>query len=371
MDLLGELVVTPRGFKYILVIVDRITKLTHAIPLRSKSALDIAKAFASHWVFKYGIPKTILTDNGSDIAGQFMTEFHQILGCKSLTTTTYHPQTNGQTERFNRTLLAALRTYVGDHPTDWDLYAETFTYAYNSQPHSTTGQRPFDLVLTRPPGTLAVEDPRQTPHTDEPLSRSAWLRDFQVRLREARAQLGRNQARYKRNFDAALRNRRKSIDPRGYVFLRVDKTSAPIGMRHKLAPVATGPFKVAEVKAKTAVILVPNRQSGNLDKEEVSLDRLEPAPKPPDVPAQTPGPPGPKPTLAEGQELIVRDIVAHRQILGAPTGYFEYYVRWLNFPVVGDTSWEPIQHLRHRQIMRYCRKKRLPLPPNIDHARAG
>lgn len=87
-----------------------------------------------------------------------MLEVYGILGCKSITTSTYHPQTNGQTERFNRAIISALRSYTAEHISDWYLYAETFTYAYNTQVHSSTGIRPFDLVLSRSPDPLAIEE---------------------------------------------------------------------------------------------------------------------------------------------------------------------------------------------------------------------
>ena len=73
------------------------------------------------------------------------------MGVSNAFTSTYHPQTNGQTERFNRTLTAMLRCYVDDNPQDWDRYAPALTYAYNTAVHRSTGTTPFDLVLSRPP----------------------------------------------------------------------------------------------------------------------------------------------------------------------------------------------------------------------------
>ena len=64
MDLLGEILQTPRGYKYFLVIVDRYTKLVRTVSLSSIRAIDVARAFCKHWVFTYGPPVTVLTDNG-------------------------------------------------------------------------------------------------------------------------------------------------------------------------------------------------------------------------------------------------------------------------------------------------------------------
>jgi hypothetical protein len=80
---------------------------------------------------------------------------------KQTFTTAYHPQTNGQVERHNRTILSQLRIYIGDHQDDWDLFNGDLTYAYNTQVHSSTGHAPFQLILSRPP-KLTIIQPSST-----------------------------------------------------------------------------------------------------------------------------------------------------------------------------------------------------------------
>lgn len=104
------------------MIVDRFTKLVRAVPLRTIDSLAIAKTFVTHWVYVYGPPKTILTDNARKFRSKFMMDVHKQFGVKTQATSTYHPQTNGQAERYNRTLLEGRRKYVGDHYGDWDLF---------------------------------------------------------------------------------------------------------------------------------------------------------------------------------------------------------------------------------------------------------
>ena len=66
-------------------------------------------------------------------------------------TSASHPETNGQTERYNRTILSRLRKFVKEHSNTWDNYVDVLTYAYNTQVYNTTRRALFDLVLSQPP----------------------------------------------------------------------------------------------------------------------------------------------------------------------------------------------------------------------------
>ena len=102
--------------------------------MKSISAFKVALEFCQHWVFSYGAPVSLLSDNG----GQFVSKFFQAV-CKALNihnafTTAYHPQTNGQVERFNRTLKSARRRYVAEDQKSWDVYTDALTYGSNTKP---------------------------------------------------------------------------------------------------------------------------------------------------------------------------------------------------------------------------------------------
>ena len=102
---------------------DCFTKLTEMVPLKRITAYDVALAFVEHWVFKYDAPATLLSDNGSQFVAHFFRRMCNILQVHNIFSTTYHPQTNGQVERFNRILAAMLRCSVEDNPGLWCLYA--------------------------------------------------------------------------------------------------------------------------------------------------------------------------------------------------------------------------------------------------------
>ena len=127
IDILGEFIRTRKGNVYLLVITDQFTKMVKKIPLKTESAAEVARQFVNHWGFNYGPPIDILSDNGGALTSKFFQEVCKLMNIHNSFTTTYHPQANGQVERYNRTNLAALRTYVADHLRDWDQYTDALT----------------------------------------------------------------------------------------------------------------------------------------------------------------------------------------------------------------------------------------------------
>ena len=216
MDILGPLPRAKAGKRFILVITDRFTKLTKTEALRTITALSVAKAFCRTWVYNFGTPKIVLTDNGSQFASRSFLQVCRILGIYKVFTTEYHPQTNGQAERFNRTILASLRDYVSESQKDWDEWIEPLTYAYNCQVHRSTGMTPFNLVLSRHPPPLVVEedliDHEPSRRPQERRRRFAEAKEkFLLRLhdaiKKANFTLSQAQRRYKRDYDRRVRKR--------------------------------------------------------------------------------------------------------------------------------------------------------------------
>ena len=156
MDILGPLPRMERGKRFLLVIADRSSKLTAVVPLRTTNAFSVAIAFCEAWIFKYGPPESVLTDNGKQFASRFFQSVCQLLGLSNVYTSAYHPQANGQAERYNRTLQNMLMCFVEEHQDSRDKYATALTYAYNCHVHRTTGTTPSDLILSRPPPAFSL-----------------------------------------------------------------------------------------------------------------------------------------------------------------------------------------------------------------------
>ena len=129
IDILGLLPKTKAGKRFLLVITDRFTKLTQVVALRTVTAYTVAVAFCEAWVFKYGVLRSLLSDNGPQFNAKFFQSACRVLGIANLYTSAYHPQTNGQVERYSRMIASMLRNYVKEHQHDWDVYVGPLTYA--------------------------------------------------------------------------------------------------------------------------------------------------------------------------------------------------------------------------------------------------
>jgi hypothetical protein len=270
MDILGPLPKTEHGNRFLLVISDRFSKLTRTVPLRTITLLGVAKAFCDAWVFSYGPPCYLLTDNGTLFNAKVFLSVCRELGIAKIFTTAYHPQTNGQVERFSRTIINSLRGYVERRQTDWDEYTSAITFGYNCRVHSSLNLAPFELILFRPPPTLSV-GPSEEEFQDTPAS--AKLRVI-TRVKElvplAQTRLAEAQAQYKKNFDRSIKENNKEVLSGSWVYLLREVHEA--GRNPKLDDQVDGPYQVIETDGRVFKLRIGD------DDVPVSSDRITPAP---------------------------------------------------------------------------------------------
>lgn len=166
--------------------------------------------------------------------------------------TTYHPQSSGQVEVYNRTILAALRTYVVDDSRDWDLYTDEPTYMYNYRPHMLTSVAPLELVLSKPLGPIALKTMplREELQGDFKREWKHWLQDT---LKKTKERLDKARARYNNDYNARLRMQAEVIRADDYEYLWVERKN-PTYHKHKLEPVAKGPCKLVNADAHAVTI---------------------------------------------------------------------------------------------------------------------
>ncbi|KAB2629332.1 S ribonuclease [Pyrus ussuriensis x Pyrus communis] len=150
MDFVYKLPRTHNGFDGIWVIVDRLTKSAHFIPVREKYSLGrLAELFISKIVKYHGVPVSIVSDRDPRFTSKFWVAFQEALGTRLLYSTAYHPQTDGQSERTIQTLEDMLRTSVLQFGDAWHQRLDLMEFAYNNSFHSSIGMAPFKALYGR------------------------------------------------------------------------------------------------------------------------------------------------------------------------------------------------------------------------------
>lgn len=151
IDIFGPLPVTANGNRYIIVITDHFSKFVILIPIPRMDALIIAKMYVDHLILKYGTPEKLLSDRGKQFTSELLRKLNELLEVRKIFTSAYHPQTNGLTERFNKTMAEMLSMYVNSNHNDWDDYLPFVAFAYNTSYHESIGDTPFYIVHGRDP----------------------------------------------------------------------------------------------------------------------------------------------------------------------------------------------------------------------------
>jgi len=189
--------------------------------------MSVASTIIDAWVSAYGPPDRILSDQGPQFMSKVFIAVMKMLSIEKVRTTAYHPQTNGQVEKYNRTMATQLRHYVADDPSRWDELLPVITMAYNSQPHQSRGIAPFELVISQRIPNVTVRNllpgtPLANKGTLNDGSPLALKREFMVRLRRkihvVVEALRKTQQRYKRNFDDRVVTRNVDVKIGDYVY---------------------------------------------------------------------------------------------------------------------------------------------------------
>lgn len=240
MDFLGPFVKSKRGHRYVLVMTDYHSKWVEAVACPAATAAEAAQAFVEQVVLRHGAPAKIITDRGKHFISTFIEEVFRAMGSNHVTTTAYHPQTNGLCERFNRTLADMLSMYVSTDHRDWDEFLPYVVFGYNSSQHETTGFTPFFLLHGREP-TLPIDASLNLQRDNEGAFNAYAVARRLRQARELVAQRERDQqTKNKRAYDA----RRRGAVFRPGQFVYVWTPSRARGKTTKLLHRYHGPFRL-------------------------------------------------------------------------------------------------------------------------------
>lgn len=157
-----------KGIDTILVVVDRLSKYAHFINLKHPfTALTVAGLFIKEVVRLHGFP-TFVSDRDHIFLSIFLKELFKLHGTNLKRSTSYHPQTDGQSENVNKGFETYLRCFAGEKPKGWAKCLTWAEYSYNTSPHSSTVMTTFRVVYGRdPPNLLRIGDGQIPMHSLE------------------------------------------------------------------------------------------------------------------------------------------------------------------------------------------------------------
>lgn len=135
------------GKSVVLTVVDRFSKLAHFIALgHPYSTSSVAKAFFDDIVRLHGFPCSIVSDRDTVFTSSFWAELFRLAGVQLHMSSTFHPQTDGQSEVVNRMITTYLRCLAGDRPRTWLQRLSWMEYCYNSSYQTALKCSPFKVV---------------------------------------------------------------------------------------------------------------------------------------------------------------------------------------------------------------------------------
>ncbi|PNX81711.1 transposon Tf2-1 polyprotein [Trifolium pratense] len=230
------------GYEAILVVVDRLSKYSHFVPLKHPfTARSIASIFVKEIVRLHGVPESILSDRDPLFVSIFWKELFKLLGTVLKMSSAYHPQTDGQTEVVNRCLESYLRCFIADQPKSWAHWIPWAELWYNTTFHISTGFTPFEVVYGRKPPVLV--------HFLEGETRveavAQELRDRDEALRQLKFNLQNAQAQMKVQADKKRKDVKFEVGDWVFLKLRPHRQQSVVQRIHqKLAPRFFGPYQI-------------------------------------------------------------------------------------------------------------------------------
>jgi hypothetical protein len=311
-------------FSTIIVVVDRLSKYATFIAApKYVSAEETAQLFFKHIVKYWGLPKDIVSDRDPRFTGIFWTELFKLLGSTLSMSSSFHPQSDGQTERFNSMLEEYLRHFISTSQKNWVKLLDAAQMCFNAQKSSSTNKSPFEIATGQQPLLPHTVDIDQSTKSPQAKSFSQeWKRNIEI----ARSYLEKAQKRYKKSAD--LKRRFVEFDVGDLVMVKLpDRNCYKLtrGKDSRLMPKYIGPLPIVKRVGKVAyrvalpswckihkVLHVGVLKPYFADKEDASRNE----------------PKRPVFELKRAGKKVVEEILDHRTTRASRKYHQEYLVKW-------------------------------------------
>jgi len=334
LDFVGKLA-TSRGFDTILVMTDRLTDYVKLEPTHSSAtALDIAKLVYTSWYRHFGLPKAITSDRDKLFTSNFWKELHKRIKVSLRMSTSFHPETDGSSERSNKTMIESIRHYINLRHSDWVDHLIHVEAAMNNSVNATTGKSPTELVFGTTMRLFPSPNDLAEPRQDVPA-----VSDYIQRIQDNVAMARDRHAEAKTKL-TTYTNKKRRPEPDYKVgekaYLETKDLRLHIKQKGRSAKFYSryvGPFEITKAEPKTSnyTLKLPDEYQIH---PKVHARRLKRAHD--NDPTLFPGrvPPEPPPIDAEDNQYIVDAILDHRLVRKER----EFLVHWEGYTDMDD-SW--------------------------------
>ncbi|KAJ7975820.1 Retrotransposon protein, putative, Ty3-gypsy subclass [Quillaja saponaria] len=318
---------------------DRFSKYATFIPApKYCSTEDTAQLFFKYVVKYWGVPKNIVSDRDSRFTGTFWSELFNLLGSQLNISSSYHPQTDGQTERFNGMLEEYLRHFASVNQRNWPKLLDTAQFCFNAQKSSATNRSPFEIVTGQQPLLPHTLD---GPYTGKSPKAHHFTKDWKQNIDIARAYLEKASKRMKKWADKGRRQLEFQVGDLVLVKLTKEQLKGLRGQDHKLIRKYEGPLPIVSKVGKVAYkIDLPPWMKIHPVIHVSNLKLYHPDPKDPARNQST----RPAVNLKKPPSRVAEEILAERRVIIRRRPRLEFLVKWKG---LGDeeTSWEKAEDL--------------------------
>uniref|UniRef100_A0A1A8CCG2 Gypsy retrotransposon integrase-like protein 1 n=1 Tax=Nothobranchius kadleci TaxID=1051664 RepID=A0A1A8CCG2_NOTKA len=245
IDWVGPVPKSARGNKYMLTVTCSFTKWVECLPAPNDTAVTTAVLLINHVFSRWGLPLCIDSDRGTHFTSSVMTSLFELLGVEVRFHLPYHPQSSGQVERMNRTVVSMLKKYVCSTGKDWDVKLPLVLMAIRSTPQRSTGVTPFEMMT----GRLMTLPLHLLYHPEDVSVATAYtahqyVADLKTHLRatfaHAQKKLETNVEGAKAYYDQKTTSREYEVGDKVFYF----RFAQPARKAKKFLPCWSGPFEI-------------------------------------------------------------------------------------------------------------------------------